>query len=156
MPLSRNSEGGDAQSSHITCRNRTRLSPLDLARITFVEEFATTLGRTIRAIARESMEALQRYPWPGNVRELRNIVERAMIAGNGPTLHLARAAIADTAAGKCMGASLPGGWPRGLSARGLYSGRSRPVSGCGRCAKPAACCAVSFHGHASWVQAPHF
>ncbi len=49
----------------------------------FVEEFAVRFGKNIESIARESMEALQRYHWPGNVRELRNAIERAMIVARG-------------------------------------------------------------------------
>jgi PAS domain S-box-containing protein len=62
----------------------------------FVEEFARTLGKSIRAIAKESMEGLQRYPWPGNVRELRNIIERAMITSTSPTLRVALPRNADS------------------------------------------------------------
>ena len=29
---------------------------------------------------------MQRYSWPGNVRELRNVIERAVIIANGPSL----------------------------------------------------------------------
>ena len=32
--------------------------------------------------------ALQRYRWPGNVRELSNVVERALVLGDGPVLEL--------------------------------------------------------------------
>ena len=32
----------------------------------------------VRGVARDAMDALQRYPWPGNVRELVNVVERAV------------------------------------------------------------------------------
>jgi transcriptional regulator with GAF, ATPase, and Fis domain len=32
------------------------------------------------------MDAMELYLWPGNIRELRNVVERAMILGNGPSL----------------------------------------------------------------------
>ena len=42
----------------------------------------------IDEIADESMLALQKYHWPGNVRELRNVIERAMILGKGPMLHI--------------------------------------------------------------------
>ena len=35
-------------------------------------------GPKVRGIARDAMDALQRYPWPGNVRELVNVVERAV------------------------------------------------------------------------------
>jgi formate hydrogenlyase transcriptional activator len=53
---------------------------------TFVQEFAARFGKNIESIARESLEALQRYHWPGNVRELRNVIERAMIVAQGPKL----------------------------------------------------------------------
>lgn len=52
----------------------------------FVKEFATRFGKTIDSIAKESIEALQRYHWPGNVRELRNVIERAMIVAKGAKL----------------------------------------------------------------------
>ena len=81
---------------------RERREDIALLVWAFVEEFAATLGKTIRAVAKESMEALQLYPWPGNVRELRNIVERAMITSTGSTLNIAPPAIADSAAGKGM------------------------------------------------------
>jgi transcriptional regulator with GAF, ATPase, and Fis domain len=45
----------------------------------FVDELSATYRRSIDAIDRDSMAALQAYPWPGNARELRNVVERAMI-----------------------------------------------------------------------------
>jgi PAS domain S-box-containing protein len=51
-----------------------------------VGEFGTALGKKIESVARESMDALQRYNWPGNVRELRNVIERAMIVAKGPKL----------------------------------------------------------------------
>ena len=52
----------------------------------FVGEFGAAFGKNIGSVARESMDALQRYRWPGNVRELRNVIERAMIVTKGPTL----------------------------------------------------------------------
>jgi transcriptional regulator with GAF, ATPase, and Fis domain len=54
----------------------------------FVNEFATSLGKTIDSISAESMDGLARYAWPGNVRELRNVVERAVIVSTGPRLHV--------------------------------------------------------------------
>jgi formate hydrogenlyase transcriptional activator len=52
----------------------------------FIGEFNLALGKNIESVARESMDALQRYDWPGNVRELRNIIERAMIVAREPKL----------------------------------------------------------------------
>jgi formate hydrogenlyase transcriptional activator len=66
----------------------------------FVGEFSTALGKNIESVARESMDALQRYHWPGNVRELRNIIERAMIVAKGPQLWI-------DPPGKAMATSMP-------------------------------------------------
>ena len=68
---------------------RERRQDIPLMVWAFVEEFSKALGKTIRAVAKESMDALQSYAWPGNVRELRNVIERAMIVSAGPTLHVA-------------------------------------------------------------------
>ena len=54
----------------------------------FVDEFSAHFGKRIESIARQDMEALQRYGWPGNIRELRNVVERAMIVATGPRLRI--------------------------------------------------------------------
>jgi DNA-binding NtrC family response regulator len=57
-----------------------------------VEHFATTfgveIGRRIERIVPEALAVLQRYRWPGNVRELRNVVERAMVLGDGVALEV--------------------------------------------------------------------
>jgi transcriptional regulator with GAF, ATPase, and Fis domain len=79
---------------------RERREDIALLVWAFVEEFARALGKTIRAIAKESMEALRRYAWPGNIRELRNIIERAMITNHGPTLHVALPGIAEAVPAK--------------------------------------------------------
>jgi transcriptional regulator with GAF, ATPase, and Fis domain len=67
---------------------RERRADIPLLAWAFVEEFARTMGKKVESIARSSLEAMQRYPWPGNIRELRNVIERAMILGQGPTLHV--------------------------------------------------------------------
>ena len=52
----------------------------------FVDEFASSFGKTIDSISKDSLRELERYPWPGNVRELRNVVERAVILANSRQL----------------------------------------------------------------------
>jgi transcriptional regulator with GAF, ATPase, and Fis domain len=54
----------------------------------FVHEFATSIGKSIETVDKESVEALQRYSWPGNIRELRNTVERAVILASGQRLRI--------------------------------------------------------------------
>jgi len=57
----------------------------------FAQRFAKRLRRPVESITRESMEMLCRWPWPGNVRELQNVIERAVILSQGPTLTVPRA-----------------------------------------------------------------
>jgi transcriptional regulator with GAF, ATPase, and Fis domain len=68
-------------------RERTEDIPMLVWR--FVEEFSKAFGRRVESIAKDNMDALQRYAWPGNVRELRNLVERAVIGADGPCLTIA-------------------------------------------------------------------
>ncbi len=81
---------------------RERRQDIPLLVWAFVEEFSKALGKTIRAIAKESMEALERHSWPGNIRELRNVIERAMITSTGTTLWVAAPGAADSTASKSM------------------------------------------------------
>ena len=52
----------------------------------FVTKLEGKLGKKIKKIPRETMDALVSYDWPGNVRELEHMVERAMILSPGSTL----------------------------------------------------------------------
>lgn len=52
----------------------------------FVETFSRRIGRPIRHIPPETLEAFTLYSWPGNVRELQNLIERAVIRSNDGVL----------------------------------------------------------------------
>jgi DNA-binding NtrC family response regulator len=52
----------------------------------FVAQIGDQMGRRIDRIADDALDALRRYHWPGNVRELRNVVERALVLGDGGVL----------------------------------------------------------------------
>jgi transcriptional regulator with GAF, ATPase, and Fis domain len=56
--------------------------------MTLVDEIGAAMGKRFDAVAKTSIELLQRYDWPGNVRELRNVLERAMILSPGPMLRV--------------------------------------------------------------------
>jgi formate hydrogenlyase transcriptional activator len=45
----------------------------------FAETFSRRVGKPIRHIPPETLEAFTLYSWPGNVRELQNLIERAVI-----------------------------------------------------------------------------
>ncbi len=49
----------------------------------YLARLARSLGRRVRAIHPEAMEALRAYPWPGNVRELVNVIEQAVNLARG-------------------------------------------------------------------------
>ncbi len=52
----------------------------------FAAGFGGEIGRRFEHITPEATNVLARYRWPGNVRELRNVVERAMVLGDGVTI----------------------------------------------------------------------
>ncbi|MBN2494103.1 MAG: sigma-54-dependent Fis family transcriptional regulator [Deltaproteobacteria bacterium] len=49
----------------------------------YMEYFRKTMCRQVTGIREEALEAMLAYGWPGNVRELVNVVERAMLLGEG-------------------------------------------------------------------------
>jgi DNA-binding NtrC family response regulator len=57
----------------------------DLARY-FVERFSRETKKRVPAFGPDVMERLLAYAWPGNVRELANVIERALVLGQGGTI----------------------------------------------------------------------
>src|SRR5690606_36709233 len=67
---------------------RERPEDIELLVRHFADAFGDEMGRRIHSIAPDALTALRNYRWPGNVRELRNVVERALVLGDGPELQL--------------------------------------------------------------------
>jgi DNA-binding NtrC family response regulator len=65
-------------------RERTPDIP-ELARH-FVQKFRVHLNSKVNAIEPEAERLLSRYHWPGNVRELENVIERALLFCDGPSI----------------------------------------------------------------------
>jgi transcriptional regulator with GAF, ATPase, and Fis domain len=59
----------------------------------FVARFAVRHGRGPLRLASDAMAALTARPWPGNVRELANVIEQAVVMGEGPVLHVSEVQI---------------------------------------------------------------
>jgi transcriptional regulator with GAF, ATPase, and Fis domain len=54
----------------------------------YVDTYNQEFRKRVRGVEPNAIDALKTYGWPGNVRELRNVVERAMLLAEGPTLTL--------------------------------------------------------------------
>jgi formate hydrogenlyase transcriptional activator len=48
----------------------------------FVEQFASSMDKTIDTIPEDTMRSLVRHSWPGNIRELQNYIARGVILSN--------------------------------------------------------------------------
>jgi Nif-specific regulatory protein len=65
---------------------RERLSDVPILADHFLQRFVRETGRRIRGFTPAALRKMSEYQWPGNVRELRNVVERAVALGTGPTI----------------------------------------------------------------------
>ena len=55
----------------------------------FAGRLAAEAGRPEPELGTDVLQALREHSWPGNVRELRNVVERALILGDGRAIRMA-------------------------------------------------------------------
>jgi formate hydrogenlyase transcriptional activator len=68
----------------------------------FVSQFAQRMGKDIRFISRNAMDALTNAPWKGNVRELGNFMERCVILTQGIELNVPHLEMKDSAGRKVV------------------------------------------------------
>ncbi len=52
----------------------------------FLQRFAKEVKKNLSEINEEALGKLSSYDWPGNVRELANVIERAVVLGQGPKI----------------------------------------------------------------------
>jgi PAS domain S-box-containing protein len=87
-----------------------------------VARFAARIGVRIESVGKATMERLCRYSWPGNIRELENVLERAVILSNGPTLEIDPEVFASASAARSASADPPSGArSQGQAAKGAGS-----------------------------------
>jgi two-component system NtrC family response regulator len=55
----------------------------------FVRHFAAEQRRGGVTLLADAMDVIESYAWPGNVRELENVIKRAVIMADGPTISAA-------------------------------------------------------------------
>jgi nitrogen regulation protein NR(I) len=54
----------------------------------FRRRFAGPLGKPVRAVAPDALQALVEHDWPGNVRELQSVIKAAMVRASGEVITL--------------------------------------------------------------------
>jgi DNA-binding NtrC family response regulator len=65
---------------------RQRKNDIPLLAQHFAQKFAEENGKPPLYISTDALRPLMDYDWPGNVRELENVIERAVVLANGPSL----------------------------------------------------------------------
>jgi DNA-binding NtrC family response regulator len=54
----------------------------------FLRAFHDETGKALEGVDADVMDVFMRYPWPGNIRQLKNVLERAVVLAEGPTIRL--------------------------------------------------------------------
>lgn len=67
-------------------RERTEDIPLLVQH--FIKKYCTSMSRDMITVEPAAMEYLETFDFPGNVRELENMIERAIVVGNGKVIRL--------------------------------------------------------------------
>ena len=62
---------------------RERLEDIPLLVDYFISKYCTSMNRQLVAIESSALKRLQEFNFPGNIRELENMIERAIVVGNG-------------------------------------------------------------------------
>ncbi len=65
---------------------RDRTGDVPLLAEHFLKQFVREFGRKRTGFTAAALKKLNAHSWPGNVRELRNVIERAVVLGSGPTV----------------------------------------------------------------------
>jgi len=67
---------------------RERIEDIPLLVEYFIKKYCTSMNRPPIAIDAAALKRLEEFPFPGNIRELENMIERAIVVGNGKRISL--------------------------------------------------------------------
>ncbi len=62
---------------------RERLEDIPLLVDYFIRKYCTSMNRPLMSVEPAALKKLEEFPFPGNIRELENMIERAIVVGNG-------------------------------------------------------------------------
>jgi len=65
---------------------RKRPSDVTALAMHFLKRFSKENGKSLTRIADGALTQLRHHAWPGNVRELENVIERAVVLADGPSI----------------------------------------------------------------------
>jgi transcriptional regulator with PAS, ATPase and Fis domain len=54
----------------------------------FIKKYCSSMNKQAVTIDPPALKRLEEYPFPGNIRELENMIERAIVIGNGKKIYL--------------------------------------------------------------------
>lgn len=66
---------------------RNRVEDIPLLVDHFVAKLRERTNSSVGGVEAKAMDRLTGYAWPGNVRELENVIERALLLADGPTIN---------------------------------------------------------------------
>jgi len=67
---------------------RERTEDIPLLTGYFIKKYCATMNRPEMTIEPAALKRLEEFPFPGNIRELENMIERAIVVGNGKKITL--------------------------------------------------------------------
>ena len=67
---------------------RDRIEDIPLLVDYFIKKYCVSMNRSLITIDSSALKRLEEFPFPGNIRELENMIERAIVVGNGKKITL--------------------------------------------------------------------
>jgi DNA-binding NtrC family response regulator len=67
---------------------RERIEDIPLLVEYFIKKYCTSMNKPVMTIDQQALKRLEEFPFPGNIRELENMIERAIVVGNGKRISL--------------------------------------------------------------------
>jgi len=67
---------------------RERVEDIPLLVDYFIKKYCTSMNKPLISIEPAALKRIMEYQFPGNIRELENMIERAIVVGNGKKIYL--------------------------------------------------------------------